>query len=66
MPPSERWENDPEVGHEDWIIIPCNFDLILSYQESNSSITANGIARFYLRPVGNGWKIAIWRDESNI
>jgi hypothetical protein len=54
------------VGHEDWIIIPCNFDLILSYQESNSSITANGIARFYLRPVGNGWKIAIWRDESNI
>jgi len=66
IPPSERWQNDPEVGHEDWIIIPCNFNLILTYQESNSSITANGIARFYLRPEGKDWKIAIWRDESNI
>ena len=66
IPPSERWQNDPEVGHEDWVIIPCNFNLILTYQESNSSINANGIARFYLRPEGRDWKIAIWRDESNI
>ena len=33
IPPSDRWQTDPEVGHEDWIIIPCNFDLILSYKE---------------------------------
>jgi len=66
VPPSEIWQKDPEIGHEGWIIIPCNFVLILCYNESNSSITANGIARFYLKPVENGWKIAIWRDESNI
>ena len=66
IPPSDRWQTDPEVGHEDWIIIPCNFDLILSYKESNSLFNANGIARFYLKPVKNGWQIAIWRDESNI
>ncbi|MEN6444584.1 MAG: hypothetical protein ABFC98_00900 [Candidatus Cloacimonas sp.] len=66
IPTSDRWQTDPEIGHEDWIVIPCNFDLILSYKESNSSLNANGIARFYLMPVENGWKIAIWRDESNI
>lgn len=66
IPPETAWENDPEVGHEDWIIIPCVFDLQLLYFASNSSITSSGVARFYLRPVNNRWYIAVWRDESNI
>ncbi len=66
IPPETAWENDPEVGHEDWIIIPCVFDLQLLYFATNSSITSGGVARFYLRPLNNRWYIAIWRDESNI
>lgn len=66
VPPSEIWENDPELGHEDWIVIPCSFDLILSYTSTGSSFNANGVARFYLRPVEDRWYIAIWRDESNL
>lgn len=66
IPPEENWELDPEIGHEDWIVIPCYFDLTLFYLQSNSSIVANGVARFYLRPENNRWYIAIWRDESNL
>jgi len=64
IPSQDFWQNDPELGHEDWIVIPCSFDLILSYTTTNSSFTAGGVARFYLRPVGDRWYIAIWRDES--
>lgn len=64
IPPEDLWQNDPEVGHEAWIVIPCSFDLILSYTATNSSFNASGIARFYLRPVGDRWYIAVWRDES--
>jgi len=66
IPPEIAWENDPEVGHEDWIIIPCVFDLQLLYFTTNSSISSGGVARFYLRPVNNRWYIAVWRDESNL
>ncbi len=66
IPPEVNWEEDPELGHEDWVVIPCNFDLKLSYYSSNSMITASGIARFYLKPANNRWYIAIWRDESNL
>lgn len=66
IPPQDKWEKDSTVGHEDWIIITCNFDLILSYVSTNSSFNANGKASFYLRPVNNRWYIAIWRDESFI
>jgi hypothetical protein len=58
------WERDPADGMEDYIVIPCYFDLILSYQQSNSSYVANGVARFYLAEVDGQWKIIIWRDES--
>ena len=66
IPPEENWQNDPEVGHEAWIVIPCGFNLILSYRGSNSSFTASGVARFYLRPEKDRWYIAVWRDESNL
>jgi hypothetical protein len=66
IPPQDKWEKDDTVGHEDWIIINCSFDLVLSYYESNSAFNANGKASFYLRPVGDRWYIAIWRDESYI
>lgn len=66
IPPQDVWENDPELGHEDWIVIPCSFDLLLTYSPTNSSFNANGVARFYLRPVADRWYIAIWRDESNL
>jgi len=66
IPPEENWQNDPEVGHETWIVIPCGFNLILTYHGSNSSFTASGVARFYLRPEKDRWYIAVWRDESNL
>ncbi len=66
IPPEVNWEEDPELGHEDWVAIPCPFDLKLSYYASNSQITASGVARFYLKPANNRWYIAIWRDESNL
>lgn len=66
IPPENLWEIDPEVGHEDWVVIPCVFDLTLSYLASNSSLSANGVARFYLREENKGWHVVIWRDESNL
>lgn len=66
VPPEEIWEPDPELGHESWVVIPCGFSLILTYHSTNSALTANGVARFYLKPVANRWYIAIWRDESNL
>ncbi|MCB5259337.1 MAG: hypothetical protein PHY41_02785 [Candidatus Cloacimonetes bacterium] len=66
IPPQELWEQDPADGREDWIVIPCYFDLILSYGNSGSSYIANGVARFYLVEESGGWKIIIWRDESQI
>ncbi|MGI6197782.1 MAG: hypothetical protein ACOYIS_01470 [Candidatus Cloacimonadaceae bacterium] len=64
IPPESDWEKDPEVGHEDWIVIGCLFDLSLVYHASNTSINASGVARFYLEPIGDRWYISIWRDES--
>jgi len=66
IPPQELWEIDPAVGRENWIVIPCYFDLILTYKSSNSSYVANGVARFYLVEERGSWKIIIWRDESNL
>lgn len=66
IPPENLWDVDPEVGHENWIVIPCVFDLQLTYLASNTSLSASGVARFYLRQIGDGWYIAIWRDESNL
>lgn len=66
IPPQEVWEKDPAVGRDTWIVIPCFFDLILSYTSSNSVYMANGIARFFLVEEAGSWKIIIWRDESNL
>lgn len=66
IPPQEQWETDPEVGHEEWVVIPCLFDLQLIYTSTSSSLSSNGVARFYLRPINNRWYIAVWRDESFI
>jgi hypothetical protein len=65
IPPQDQWETDPQVGHEDWVVIPSLFDLQLTYANS-SSLSSNGVARFFLRPINNRWYIAVWRDESNI
>lgn len=66
VPPENLWELDPEVGHEDWVIVPCVFDLSLTYLSSNSSLNASGVARFYLKETNKRWYIVIWRDESNL
>ncbi len=65
IPQEEAWQKDNQQGREDWVIIPVYFNLILTLYGS-ANITADGYARFYLRPEGDGWKIIIWRDESNI
>lgn len=64
IPPQELWERDPADGMEDYIVIPCYFDLILTYKHTNSSYVANGVARFYLVENAGDWQIMIWRDES--
>lgn len=66
VPPQQSWEIDPTVGREDWVVIPCYFDLTLTYNSFSTSYIASGRAWFYLRPEGNRWYIAIWRDESNL
>lgn len=65
IPKEEAWQQDNQSGREDWVIIPVYFNLILTLYGS-ANITADGYARFYLRPEDNEWKIIIWRDESNI
>ncbi|MDD3563440.1 MAG: hypothetical protein PHR32_07185 [Candidatus Cloacimonetes bacterium] len=66
IPPQEVWYTDPAEGRETWIVIPCYFDLILSYTSSNTIYMANGIARFYLVQEAGNWQIIIWSDESNL
>ncbi|MDD2332080.1 MAG: hypothetical protein PHI68_05455 [Candidatus Cloacimonetes bacterium] len=66
IPGAEYWEIDPQQGNEDWVVIPCSFTLTLTYNQLGSSLTATGTARFYLKPVGDRWYIAVWRDESNL
>ncbi|MCB5230967.1 MAG: hypothetical protein WCX83_02465 [Candidatus Cloacimonas sp.] len=65
IPQEEFWLTDNQEGREDWIIIPVYFQLNLTVYTS-SNISADGFARFYLRPEGEEWRIVIWRDESNI
>jgi len=66
IPPENMWEIDPESGHEDWVAISCVFDLSLTFLSSNTVLGASGVARFYIKPIGERWFIAIWRDESNL
>ncbi len=65
IPQEEFWQSDNQAGREDWVIIPVYFNLVLTLF-GTSNITADGYARFYLRPEGDKWEIIIWRDESNI
>ena len=66
IPPENMWDIDPESGHEDWVVIPCVFDLSLTFLSSNTVLGASGVARFYIKPIGGRWFIAIWREESNL
>ncbi len=58
-------DDDSEVGHEGWKIVSTYFTLNLKFYDS-TNISALGYARFYVKVVDEEWKIAIWRDESNI
>lgn len=66
IPPTTEWEADSMAGHEGWVIITCAFDLQLISADTYSIDTSSGSAVFFLKPVGNRWYIAIWRDQSNI
>jgi len=65
IPQEDVWLTDNQEGREDWVIIPTYFTLSITIY-GTSNITADGYARFYLRPEGDEWRIIIWRDESNI
>lgn len=58
-------DEDTEEGHGGWKILSSYFTLNLSFNDG-SNLSALGYVRFYLKPVDGEWKIAIWRDESNI
>ncbi len=62
-PPSESWQKSNEKGMEDVIIIPCYFDLRLSFN-SIPDIVANGHSHYYLKKEGENWKIIRWIDDS--
>lgn len=65
IPHEDYWLSDSQEGREDWVIIPAYFTLAITIYDS-STISADGYARFYLRPEEKEWRIIIWRDESNI
>jgi hypothetical protein len=65
IPHAEAWQTDEQEGREDWVIIPVYFNLTLTLYGS-TDVSADGYARFHLRPEGDEWRIVIWRDESNI
>jgi len=65
IPHEDAWLTDNQEGREDWVIIPVYFNLSITIY-GTSQLTAEGYARFYLRPEGDEWRIIIWRDESNI
>ena len=65
IPPSNMWQLDNKVGQENYVIISCHFNLILSYV-SGVNISAAGFARFHLKQLNGKWFIAIWVDESYI
>jgi hypothetical protein len=58
-------DDDTEDGHEGWKILSSYFTLNLRFDDG-SNLSALGYVRFYLKPIDGEWKIAIWRDESNI
>ncbi len=58
-------DDDTEEGHQGWKILSSYFNLNLRFNDG-SDISALGYVRFYLQPIDGEWKIAIWRDESNI
>ena len=64
VPPDSLW-NSAQTGEEEYnLIVPCYFDLRLSFE--TSEILANGYARFFLTEEDDVWKIIRWQDESNI
>lgn len=65
IPHEDIWQLDDQEGREGWVIIPCTFELLLTIYNYRI-MRATGYARFYLKPKDNEWRIAIWRDESNI
>ena len=65
IPQPEYWLKNDQMGKEDWIIIACSFNLTLNFS-IRPDITATGFARYYLRPIGDEWRIVLWQDESNI
>jgi len=65
IPPESDWKIDQTVGQENWVIILCNFNLLLKYS-NRSDITAHGSARYFFKYDNDRWYIAKWVDESNI
>ncbi len=64
VPPDSIWSYS-QIDDETYnLIIPCYFDLRLSYE--SSEIVSNGYARFFLTEDEGVWKITRWQDESNI
>ena len=64
IPPPTAWSDDPQVGHENWIVIRCNFSLRLAFSGQND-LYASGFARFHMKPVDGRWYIGKWDDESD-
>ncbi len=64
VPSSESWGQDSDSANT--LIIPCYFDLRLTYSGNYQDIVANGYALFYVVEEDGVWKVVRWQDESNI
>ena len=64
IPPPTAWYPDSQVGHENWIVIRCSFNLRLTFS-MQSDLFASGFARFHMKPVDDRWYIGKWVDESD-
>ncbi|MCD4830021.1 MAG: hypothetical protein K8R90_11385 [Candidatus Cloacimonetes bacterium] len=65
IPPEEVWQQDAQDGYESRLIIPCYFDLRLTFAGNYQDIAAGGYALFFVVEKDGVWKIERWQDQSS-
>ena len=66
IPPEDAWMLDNQDSELDQIVIPCYFDLRLTYTGNYQDITASGYSLFFVTQTDGVWTISRWQDQSSI
>ena len=68
VPPETAWQQSTGDSDDNSVqlVIPCYFDLLLSFGSNYQDITASGYALFFVAQQDGVWRIERWQDESNI